>query len=57
MKFVLTRSLFRDASLQKVSKNLEIVWDHSTQPKTGLSPVGTSGALGVKTKDEYSFKK
>jgi hypothetical protein len=48
MKFALTRSLFRDASSQKVSKNLKIVWDHTTQPKTGLSPVGTSGPLGVK---------
>jgi hypothetical protein len=48
MKFALTRSLFRDASSQKVSKNLKIVWDHTTQPIIGLSPVGTSGPLGVK---------
>jgi hypothetical protein len=48
MKFALTWSLFRDASSQKVSKNLKIVWDHTTQPRTDLSPVGTSGSLGVK---------
>jgi hypothetical protein len=48
MKFALTRSLFQDTSLQKVSKNLKIVWDHMTQPRTGLSLVGTSGPLGVK---------
>jgi hypothetical protein len=48
MKFALTRSLFRDASPQKVSKNLKIVRDHTTQPKTGLFPVGISGPLGVK---------
>jgi hypothetical protein len=47
MKFALTRSLFQDASSKKVSKNLKIVWDHTIQPKIGLSPVGTSGPLGV----------
>jgi hypothetical protein len=36
MKFELTQSLFWDASSQKVSKNLKIVWDHTTQPKSGL---------------------
>jgi hypothetical protein len=50
MKFALTRSFFRDASSQKVSNNLKIVWDHTTQPRTGLSPVETSGPLGDKLK-------
>jgi hypothetical protein len=50
MKFVLTQSLFRDAFGKKVSKNLKIVRDHVTLPKTGLSPIGTVGPLGVKTK-------
>jgi hypothetical protein len=48
MKFALMRSLFWDASSPKVSKSLKIVWDHTTQPKIGLFPVGTSGPLGVK---------
>jgi hypothetical protein len=34
--------------LGKNPKNLKIVWDHKTQPKTGLSPIGTIGPLGVK---------
>jgi hypothetical protein len=47
MKFALMQSLFRDASAQKVFKNLKIVWDHTTQPITGLSLVRSSGPLGV----------
>jgi hypothetical protein len=50
MKFVLTWGLFWDASSQKVSKNLKIVWDHTMQPIIGLSPVGTSRPLLVKKK-------
>jgi hypothetical protein len=49
MKFALMRSLFWDASSEKVSKKiLKIVWDHTTQPRIGLSLVGTSRPLGVK---------
>ena len=47
MKFGLTQSLLWDASLQKVSKILKIMWDHTTQPRIGLSSVETSGPLGV----------
>jgi hypothetical protein len=52
MKFVLMWSLFRDAFGKKVSKNLKIVRDHATLPKTGLSHVGTVGPLGVNWKLE-----
>jgi hypothetical protein len=48
MKFALTQSLYWDASSEKVSKNLKIVWDHTTQPKIGLFSIGTSGPLRVK---------
>lgn len=48
MKYVLKQNLFQDAFGKKNSKNLTIVWDHTTLPKTGLYPVGTSGHLGVK---------
>jgi hypothetical protein len=47
MKFVLKRSLRQDASLQKVSKNLKIVWGQATLTKTGLVTLGTYGPLGV----------
>jgi hypothetical protein len=47
MKFVLTRCLWRDASSQKVSKNLKIVWDQVTLPKTGLVTPRTFSPLGV----------
>jgi hypothetical protein len=43
MKFALMQSLFRDASSHKVSNFFKIVWNHTTQPITGLSPIGTSG--------------
>jgi hypothetical protein len=48
MKFALTQSLFRDASLQKVSKNLKIVCGEATLTKTGLVTLGTFSPLGVK---------
>jgi hypothetical protein len=48
MEFVFMQSLFRDLVGKKNSKNLKIVWDHTIHPKTSLSPVGTSGPLGVK---------
>jgi hypothetical protein len=48
MKFALMRSLFRDASSQKVSKNLKIVCDEVTLTKTSLVTAGTFSPLGVK---------
>jgi hypothetical protein len=54
MKFVLTRSLFQDAFGKKVSKNLKIVWNHATLPKTGWSPLGTVGPLGVNISKTFS---
>jgi hypothetical protein len=47
MKFALTRSLRRDASSQKVSKNLKIAWGQATLTKTGLVTPGTYGPLRV----------
>jgi hypothetical protein len=40
MKFVLMWSLFQDAFGKRNSKNLKIVWNQTTLPKTGLAPVG-----------------
>jgi hypothetical protein len=49
MKFVLMRSLFRDAfGRKKKIENLKIVLDQAMLPKIGLSPVGTVRPLGVK---------
>jgi hypothetical protein len=47
MKFVLTRSLWQDAS-QTISKNLKIVWDQVTLPKTRLVTLGIFSPSGVK---------
>jgi uncharacterized protein with PQ loop repeat len=47
MKFALTRSLFWDASFQKVSKNQKIVRGHTTLTKTGLVTPSIYGPLGV----------
>jgi hypothetical protein len=52
MKFELMRSLFRDASSQKVSKNLKIVCGEATLTKTGLVTLGTFSPLGVKSEFE-----
>jgi hypothetical protein len=41
--FLFPRSLLRDASSQKVSKNLKIMWAHVTLTKIGLSAVRTFG--------------
>jgi hypothetical protein len=57
MKFVLTRSLQRDASLQKYSKNLKIVLDQVTLPKTGLVTPRTFIPLGVKLLLTSRFEK
>jgi hypothetical protein len=48
MQSVLTRSLLQDASSQKVSKNLEIVWDQVILPKSGLVTPHIFSPLGVK---------
>jgi hypothetical protein len=48
MKFVLMQSLQRDASSQNVSKNLKILYDQVTLPKTGLVTPRTFSPLGVK---------
>jgi hypothetical protein len=48
MKFILSWSLIQGACSQEVSKVLQIKWDQVTLPKTTLSPVGTTGPLGVK---------
>jgi hypothetical protein len=48
MKFVLMRSLLRDACTQKNSKNLKIKLGQVTLPKTGLSAVRVVNPLGVK---------
>jgi hypothetical protein len=48
MKFVLTRSLFRDAFGKIKIKNLKLVRDQATLPKTGLSLVGIVRPLGFK---------
>jgi hypothetical protein len=47
MKFVLTRSLWRDASSQIISKNLKIKWGQVTLPKTGLVTPCTFSPFGV----------
>jgi hypothetical protein len=54
MRFFSPLSLLRDASSQKVSKNLKIVCAQVTQTKTGLSAVRTFSPLGVK---EYWHQK
>jgi hypothetical protein len=45
--FFFPQRLLRDASLQKVSKNLKIVWAQVTLTKTGLSAVWTFSPLEV----------
>jgi hypothetical protein len=47
LEIVPMQSLFRDAFGKKNSKNLKIVWDQVTLPKTGLSLVGTIRLLEV----------
>jgi hypothetical protein len=47
MKFALTQRLFRDAFLQKVSKNLKIVYGEATLTKTGLVTPSTFNPLGL----------
>jgi hypothetical protein len=53
MKFVLMRSFIPRCIFTKSFKNLKIVWDHTTQPRIGLSLVGRSGPLGVNDKLNY----
>jgi hypothetical protein len=60
MKFVLTRSLFQDASLQQKSKNLKIDvwWSDTDQNRFGhtFNPLGVKISLNYEQTFEYTLR-